>query len=103
MSKLFLVGTMLWALLGASSSPAQTTCGNIQLQLSSDYSFAIGSSSGGDAYTFTRAGQTLAEGTPDQLALFHYDGSLTSTSGIAPAHSSGTSFVPGKRASALTI
>jgi len=38
-----------------------------------------------------------------QLALFHFDNSLNSTSGIAPAQSSGTSFVPGKFGSAVTV
>jgi uncharacterized protein (TIGR03437 family) len=82
---------------------AQSACGNVQLQLNSDYSFAIGSSSGGAAYTFALGGQTLAQGPMTQLALFHYDNSLASTSGIVPSQSVGTSFVPGKFGSALTI
>ena len=35
---------------------AQSTCGNVQLQLTPDYSFAVGSSTGGSAYTFTLSG-----------------------------------------------
>ena len=38
--------------LAASSLLAQTTCGNVQSKLTSDYSFAIGSSSGGSPYTY---------------------------------------------------
>jgi len=82
---------------------AQSTCGNVQLQLTPDYSFAIGSSSGGSAYTFTLGSQTLAQGPMTQLALFHFDNSLNSTSGIAPAQATGTSFVPGKFGSAMAI
>ena len=37
---------------------AQTTCGNVQLQLTPDYSFAIGSSTGGSAYTITPVSYT---------------------------------------------
>ena len=35
---------------------APSTCGNVQLQLTPDYSFAIGNSSGGSTYTFTLGG-----------------------------------------------
>lgn len=103
MEKMSLGGFLLSALLAAGSLPAQTTCGNVQLQLTPDYSFAIGSSSGGSAYAFSLGGQTIAQGNLTQLALFHYDGSLTSTSAIAPLQSNGTSFVPGKWGSALAI
>jgi len=82
---------------------AQGTCGNVQLQLTPDYSFAIGSSSGGGTYTFALGSQTLAQGPTTQLALFHFDNSLNSTSGISPAPTSGTSFVPGKFGSAVTV
>ena len=82
---------------------AQSTCGNVQLQLTPDYSFAIGSSAGGGSYSFTLNGQALASGSITQLALFHFDNSLNSTSGIAPAQSSGTSFVPGKFGSGAAI
>jgi uncharacterized protein (TIGR03437 family) len=93
----------LWALSGASSLFSQATCGNVQFQLSSDYSFAIGSSSGGNGYSFTFNGQTLAQGPMTQLALFHFDNSVNSTSGIVPSKSVGTSFVPGKFGSAVTV
>jgi uncharacterized protein (TIGR03437 family) len=96
-------GLLLCTLLGANSLPAQTTCGNVQLQLTPNYSFAIGSSSGGSTYTLTLGGQTLAQGSLSQLALFHYDGSLASTSGIVPLQSVSTSFAPGKWGSALAI
>lgn len=85
------------------SAIAQSPCGDVQLQLSPDYSFAIGSSSGGGNYSFALAGKTLSEGVTPQLALFHYDKSLDSTSGFAPSESAGTSFVAGKFGSALTL
>jgi uncharacterized protein (TIGR03437 family) len=75
----------------------------VQVQLAPDYSFAIGSSSGGSAYTFTLGSQTIAQGPLTQLALFHYDGSLTSTSNIAPLKFTGASTVAGKWGSALAI
>jgi uncharacterized protein (TIGR03437 family) len=103
MPKMSLERVFLGALLGASSLSAQTTCVNVQLQLTSDYSFAIGSSSGGSAYALTLGGKPLAQGSLTQLALFHYDSSLASTSGIAPLKSVGTSFVPGKWGSAVAI
>jgi len=82
---------------------AQSTCGNVELQLTPDYSFAVGNSSGGSTYTFTLGGQLLAQGSLTQLLLFHYDGSLSSTSGIPPVQSAGTSFAPGKWGSALAV
>jgi hypothetical protein len=82
---------------------AQSPCGDVQLQLSPDYSFAIGSSSGGGHYSFTLGGKTLSKDVTPQLALFHYNKSLDSTSGIAPSKSAGTSFVPGKFGSAVSI
>lgn len=93
---------VLQALLNANSLFAQATCGS-QLQLTPDYSFAIGSSNGGNAYSFTLNGQTLAQGAMTQLALFHFDKSLNSTSGIESAQSLGTAFVPGKFGSAVTV
>ncbi|HEY1754587.1 MAG TPA: HEAT repeat domain-containing protein [Bryobacteraceae bacterium] len=38
-----------------------------------------------------------------RLALFHFDNSLTSASGIAPVQSTGMAFVPGKWGSALSV
>jgi HEAT repeat protein len=38
-----------------------------------------------------------------RLALYHFDNSLASVSGIAPLQSSGVSFVPGKWGSGLTV
>jgi uncharacterized protein (TIGR03437 family) len=78
-------------------------CGNVQVQLAPDYSLAVGSSSGGSAYTFTLGGQTLARGSLTQSLLFHYDNSLASTSGVAPQQSMGTSFAPGKWGSAVAL
>jgi uncharacterized protein (TIGR03437 family) len=82
---------------------AQPTCGNVQLTLSPDYSFAIGSSSGGSTYMFSAGSQALAQGPMTQLALLHYDNSLTSTSGVAPAQSAGVSFAAGKFGQAVTL
>jgi len=82
---------------------AQPPCGDVQLQLSPDYSFAIGSSIGGGHYSFTLGGKTLSQGLTSQLALFHYNKSLDSTSGVAPAESAGTSFVTGKFGSAVAL
>jgi len=82
---------------------AQSVCGNVQLQLTPDYTFAIGSSSGGSTYSFTLGGQTLAQGPMTQLALFHFDNSLSSTSGTTPDQYGETSFVPGKFGSALAL
>jgi uncharacterized protein (TIGR03437 family) len=79
------------------------SCGSVQLQLSPDYSFAIGSSTGGTNYSFSLGGQTIAQGAMTQLALLHYDTLLTSTSGTAPAQSVGTSFVTGKFGSAVAV
>ncbi len=79
---------------------AQPMC-NVQLQLTPDYSFAIGSSTGGSAFTFTQGGQTLEQGSMTQLALFPFDNSRTSTSGTVPTQAAGTSFVPGKFGPAL--
>ena len=82
---------------------AQSTCGNTAVTLTPDYQFAVGTSSGGGAYTWTLNGQAIAQGGNPQMGLFHYDNSLASTSGIAPKQSVGTSFVPGKWGSALAI
>jgi HEAT repeat protein len=38
-----------------------------------------------------------------RLGLYHFDGTLTSTSGTAPAQSNGISFVPGKWGKALSV
>jgi hypothetical protein len=85
------------------SAISQSTCGDVRLQLTSDYKFAIGSSSGGGSFSFALDGKVLSKGVTPQLALFHYDKSLDSTSGIAPSESAGTSFVAGKFGSAVTV
>jgi len=94
---------LLLLILSAVALRAQTACGPVGLSLSSDYQFAIGTSGGGSAYTWTLNGQTIAQGAVTQLSLFHYDTSLASTSGIAPSQSAGTSVVPGKFGSAVAI
>lgn len=71
---------------------AQTACENVQLQLAPDYSFAIGSSSGGSAFTLTVDGKAVTQGPLTQTALFHYDGSLTSTFGLVPSTASGVAY-----------
>lgn len=90
-------------LLGANCLDAQSTCGNAALTLTPDYQFAVGTSSGGGAYTWALNAQTIAQGTSPQLGLFHYDNSLASTSGTAPLKATGTSFVQGKWGSALAV
>ena len=95
-----LIGVMLF---GGSAADAQSTCGNTSLALTTDYQFAVGTSDTAGSYTFSFAGKPLAQGNTPQLALFHYDSSLQSTSGLAPASSVGTSFLPGKWGSALAI
>jgi uncharacterized protein (TIGR03437 family) len=68
----------------------------VQFQLTPDYSFAIGSSTGGSAYTVTESGHTLASGPTTQLALLHYDNSLNTTSGISPSNPAGAAYDNGK-------
>lgn len=75
---------------------AQSPCGNVQLQLSPDYSFAVGSSTGGGAYTLSLDGKTIAQGALTQRALFHYDGSAASTAGVAPSAASSMAYDNGK-------
>src|SRR4051812_45913892 len=91
-------GLILCCLPFSATQPllAQTACGNVQLQLAPDYSFAIGSSSGGSAYTVTLDGKALAQGPLSQSALFHYDGALTTTAGAAPSAASGIAYDTGK-------
>ncbi len=97
------LGLLPFCALTIPATFAQTTCGNVQLQLTPDYSFAIGSSSGGSAYRFTLGSQAFAQGPLTQLALFHFDNSLNSTSGTAPAQSVGTSFTTGRFGSAVAV
>ena len=90
-------------LLGGSALNAQNVCGNVGLSLTSDYRFAVGTSGGGNGYTFSLNGQALRSGSINQLELFHFDGSLGSTSGLAPAQSVGATFAPGRWANAVAI
>ena len=69
---------------------------SVQLQLAPDYSFAIGSSSGGSAYSFSVDGKALGQGALSQSALFHYETSTASTFGTAPMSASGVAFDTGK-------
>ena len=68
----------------------------MQLQLTPDYSFAIGSSTGGSAYTLTQNGQTLISGPMTQLALLHFDNSPNTTSGTSPSGAVGAAYDNGK-------
>src|ERR1039457_4181163 len=77
-----LIGVMLF---GGGRADAQSTCGSTSLALTSDYQFAVGASDTAGSYTFSFAGKPLAQGKTPQLALLHYDNSLQSTSGLAPA------------------
>jgi uncharacterized protein (TIGR03437 family) len=87
---------LVWCLLASACIFAQAPCGNVQLQLTPDYSFAIGSSTGGSAYTITDGGQPLASGPMTQLALLHFDNSLNTTSGISPSNPAGAAYDNGK-------
>jgi uncharacterized protein (TIGR03437 family) len=89
--------------LMASSAFGQAACGDVQVQLEPDFGLALGSSSSGSAYTFTLGGQALAKGTLAQLLLFHFDGSLASTSGVEPQMAAATSFAPGVWGSAVGL
>jgi hypothetical protein len=79
-------------LLGGSSLDAQSTCGNVGLALTSDYQFAIGTSGAGSGYAFTLNGESFGSGSINQLDLFHFDDSFSSTSGLAPAQTAGATF-----------
>src|ERR1017187_386944 len=92
----------LWLLI-LTDAAAQPTCGNVQLQLTSDYSLAIGSSTGGSAYTVTQGGQTLASGPMTQLALLHYDNTLNTTSGTSPSNPAGAAYDNGKFSKGLYL
>jgi uncharacterized protein (TIGR03437 family) len=96
--KLLGLAIMVWLLqlLAANSPVLAQSCGNVQLQLTPDYSFAIGSSNGGSAYTITENGQTLSSGPMTQLALVHFDNSLNTTSGISPSNPAGAAYDNGR-------
>lgn len=74
---------------------AAQSCG-VQLQLAPDYSFAVGSSSGGSAYSLSVDGKAIAQGSLSQSALFHYERSTSSTFGTGALSSSGVAFDTGK-------
>ena len=79
------------------------TCGNVAVTVSSDSQFLLGSSSADTTFSWALNGQTVASGANPQLALFHFDGGLTDTSGVAPSVSTGTSFAAGKWGSAVAV
>jgi len=88
---------------GVPRLSGQNACGNVSLNLTSDYQFAIGASDSAGSYTWVLNGKTIAQGSTTQLGLFHYDNSLQSASGAAPSGSAGTFFLPGKYGRALAI
>jgi hypothetical protein len=97
---------LVWLLVlvfGATTLRGQTSCSSVGAAVTPDYQFAAGSSDGPGAFTWTLNGKIIASGATTQLALFHFDNSLKSTSGIAPIQSSGTSFPSGRWGTALTI
>lgn len=100
---LSLLGTLCLSTVLASRPVLAQSCGNVQLQLTPDYSFAVGASSGGSTYTWTLNGQEVGQGAITQLALFHFDNALQSTSGVAPGKATGVSFVSGKFGAALSL
>jgi len=75
----------------------------VGLSLTSDYQYAIGTSSAGSAYTLTLNGQQLAAGPVTQLALFHFDNSLNSTSGVGPSAATGVAYAPGKFGQGISL
>jgi hypothetical protein len=96
--KLLALAITVWLLqfLAANRPVLAQSCGNVQLQLTPDYSFAIGSSTGGSAYNITESGQTLASGPMTQLALLHFDNFLNTKSGISPYNPAGAAYDNGK-------
>jgi hypothetical protein len=89
--------------LGSGAVFGQGSCGSLGITLTPDYQFAIGTSAGAGSYSWLLNGQTLASGVTNQLDLLHFDNSLQSTSGLAPAQSIGTKFVPGNFGAAVEI
>ena len=71
--------------------------------MTSDSQYLIGSTTGANSFSWTDNGQTFSSGTTPQLGLFHYDGALTSTSGIAPSSVSGQWFGPGRFGNSLGV
>jgi uncharacterized protein (TIGR03437 family) len=82
---------------------AQTTCGSAAINVTSDSQFLIGSSTGSSTYTFTLNGQTVASGATPQLGLYHFDGTVNDTAGLAPTEAVGQSFGPGKFGSSVGL
>ena len=82
---------------------AQTTCGNAAINVTSDSQFLVGSSTGSSTYTFTLNGQTIASGATPQLGLYHFDGTVNDTAGLAPTEALGQSFGPGRFGSAVGL
>lgn len=103
-STLYRIITLVIGLLAAAMVNLQAqTCSNVAVGVSSDSQFLIGSSTGGSTYSFTANGQTIASGTSSQLGLYHFDGSLTNTTGVAPKKPTGDAFVAGKFGQALQL
>ena len=82
----FVVSKTLWKIIGIGNYQSricylvlllttsrlfgQATCGDVQIQLIPDYSYAIGSSSAGTSYSFMLGSSTLTQGSMTQLDLF---------------------------------
>src|SRR5579863_6021337 len=97
------LGGLLVLVFCASALQGQTSCSSVGVALIADYQFAAGTSGGPGAYTWTLNGKVVASGATNQLALFHFDNSLQSTSGSTPVQSSGTSFTSGQWGNALAL
>jgi uncharacterized protein (TIGR03437 family) len=82
---------------------AQTACGNVTVGLSSDGQSLIGASDGGTSYSWSVNNQTVTQGGMSQLALFHFENGLSSTSGVAPTKTVGNSYFTGKWGAGLGI
>lgn len=73
------------------------------LTVSPGSQFLIGSSTGSSSFTWTDNGQTFASGASPQLGLFHFDGSLANTAGVAPTTAIGQWFGPGKFGNSMAV
>ena len=56
---------------GVPRLSGQNACGNVSLNLTSDYQFAIGASDSAGSYTWVLNGKTIAQGSTTQLGLFN--------------------------------
>src|SRR5215469_6192256 len=82
---------------------AQNACSNVALNDSSDGQFVVGSATGASLFQWTLNGQNFWSGQTPQLGLFHFDGSLSNMTGLAPSTATGQWFGPGKFGNAVWV